>query len=521
MLAMRKFILPLLSGLGVLFFQSSLAEELVVPKALPTDSLGPVDFVKDGAKKGDPAKSIVRVNVTRQAYNFRIPWQKDSPSTRRGLGAVLPGQRILVTAQIVADAQYVELEKPDTGEKITARVDVVDYEANLALIKPEKDAPDFFEDLVPLRLAETTGVGDALEVWQFERNGSSSVTAVKTTKALVQGVFLPGHSFLVYEASGNVVYLGGTFTLPVAKDGQLAGLLLSYSSKDQVSTILPAPIIKHFLEDVADGEYEGFPSLGINFSQLLDEQLRDYLKMGDTKGGVYITSVQEGGSAESAGLEKGDVLLELDGHAVDSRGNYVDEKYGLLSLGNLIKGKPQVGDKLGMKILRDGEMKNLEAELVRRKPEDYLVLPYLFDKGPKYLLMGGLLFQELNTPYLKAYGDKWRTRAPFKLVYARSHPEAIREEGRERVVFLSGVVPTVSVQGYERLGALILDEVNGVKIGSLKELDEAFENPTDGLHEIKFHDYPKIIWLDDELVKKDNEVFLPQRYRVKELKRLD
>ena len=491
------------------------------PKAEPTPEKKATSALEGGVEKGEPARSIVRVNVSHQAHSFRIPWQKGSPGSRRGLGAVLPGEKILVTAELVANATYLEFEMADSGRKVTAVVDVIDYEANLALLRPEKPAPDFFKDLLPLRLAEDTAIGDVFEVWQFETNGSPSVTPTEVKKAEVGPVFLPNHGFLVYRASGNVVYLSGSFTLPVARDGQLAGLLLRYSSKDQVSTILPAPIIRHFLEDAADGDYQGFPSLGIKFTQTIDEQFRDYLGLKDREGGVYVSGVQEGGSAKVAGLEEGDILLELGGFAVDPRGNYIDPKYGLLSLGNLIKGTPQVGDEIELKILRDGQEKTLVTKLVRRKPEDHLVIPYMFDRGPRYLVMGGLLFEELTQSYLKSFGEKWETSAPFKLVYASGHPESFRKDGRDRVIFLAGVIPSVSVQGYERLGGLILDTVNGRKIGNIKDLDAAFKKPKDGLHEIRFHDYPKVIWLDDELARKDNMIFLPQRYRITELQRLD
>ena len=77
-------------------------------------------------------KSVVRVNTTMQSFNLIQPWQKAAPSSRLGLGAVLPGGRVLVTAQMVTDATYIELEKADTAAKAIAKVVAVDYEANLA-----------------------------------------------------------------------------------------------------------------------------------------------------------------------------------------------------------------------------------------------------------------------------------------------------------------------------------------------------------------------------------------------------
>lgn len=83
--------------------------------------------------------SVVRVNVTNQPWDFLHPWNKRAPFTRRALGAVLPGGRVLVTAELVANANYLELERAESGEKAAATVELVDYEANLALIKPQDE----------------------------------------------------------------------------------------------------------------------------------------------------------------------------------------------------------------------------------------------------------------------------------------------------------------------------------------------------------------------------------------------
>ncbi|HSH37157.1 MAG TPA: hypothetical protein VK993_00105, partial [Chthoniobacterales bacterium] len=80
--------------------------------------------------------SLVRVNVTGQPYDYARPWQKKAPFQKRALGAVLPKGRVLVTADLVANQNYVELERAETGDKTAAEVRVVDYEANLALVEP-------------------------------------------------------------------------------------------------------------------------------------------------------------------------------------------------------------------------------------------------------------------------------------------------------------------------------------------------------------------------------------------------
>ncbi len=119
-----------------------------------------------------PERSMLRVNVTSQAYNFGLPWQKQNPGTRRGLGALIPGNRVLVTAEMAQDATYVELEAAATGRKLTARIEAVDYELNLATVVPATETGDFFAGMVPLAIDNAIKPKATLDVWQFESNGA-------------------------------------------------------------------------------------------------------------------------------------------------------------------------------------------------------------------------------------------------------------------------------------------------------------------------------------------------------------
>src|SRR5256885_14642002 len=110
--------------------------------------------------------ALVRVNVTGQSYDYFRPWQKKAPFSKRALGAVLSKGRVLVTADLVTNQNYVELERAESGEKTAANVLVIDYEANLALLEPaEKSFPD---GITPLEITSDTVVGDRLAAWQLE-----------------------------------------------------------------------------------------------------------------------------------------------------------------------------------------------------------------------------------------------------------------------------------------------------------------------------------------------------------------
>jgi S1-C subfamily serine protease len=469
------------------------------------------------------SNSLVKVNATSQAYNLHLPWQKESPSGRRGLGVVLEGNRVLVTGQMVANATYIELELPESGQKVPAKVLAVDYEANLALLEspPSDKQKAFFAGLKPMAVDTGTRIEDKVDILQAGRVGELIKSPLVISKVLIRRYNVEGSGFLVYEANNIVRSEANSFTLPVVKDGKLVGLLLSYDSKNQVTTILPAPIIEHFLKDVADGSYEGFPSLGMEMQSTMDEQFREYLGLKPDAPGVLISMVMKGGSADKAGMKKGDILVAINGFSIDSRGDYKDPQYGPLSSSHLVRGRAYVGDKVEIKVIREGKEVVLKSELARRKPDDFLVLPYLFDKGPRYVLMGGLLFQELSRPYLDAFGDEQRGGAILRLAHIATHPDKYEEEGRRKLVFLSLVLPTPSAQGYDKLGGQVINKVNGQVIKDLNDLADAFKNNKGTVHVIELNDFPHILYLDGFNAERDNMRLLGGAYRIGSLKRLE
>ena len=434
--------------------------------------------------------SIIRVNVTAQGFNFYQPWEKGSTGTRRGLGVLLEGGKVLVSAQLVADSTYLELELPESGEKATAELSVVDYEANLALVQLQDPESDFLKGFAPMMLDTSPNIGDELEIWQVKDNG----TPIKTTCPIVEikttNYFLESTRFLAYELKGSLQYQAGSFVLPVAHKNQLAGLLLSYDSDEQISRILPAPIIEHFLKDLDDGKYDGFPTLGMAYARTTDEQLRKFLKIGKGDGGVYISKIIPGSTADKSGLKVGDVVLELGSYKIDSRGNYDDPTYGKVSLSHLVRGARNIGEEIPIKISRDGEIIELKGTMTRKQPTDYLVDPYMFDRGPNFYIAGGIVFQELAKPYLQIFGDKWRSRAPMRLLRALTNPDEFEEKGNKKVVFLSRVIRTPVTVGYESISHVIVEKVNGEEIHSLQDLADAFQVPEGPLHRIELSDSP-------------------------------
>lgn len=465
----------------------------------------------------DPRKHIVRVGVTSQAYDFSRPWSKRAPANRRAIGAVLAGGRVLVTAECVANATYIELESPDGERKQPASVEYVDYEADLALLKP--DAPGFLEGQQSIA-PDAVRIGDSLTVLQLEANGQVQSSAGKVTTAEVTRYPIDDSSFLICRLSVPLQMRDSVLSLPVLKEGKLAGLMLRYDAQSSLLDFIPAIVIEHFLKDAQKAPYEGFPRMGCSFSPTRDPQLRRYLGLNGNNGGVLISQILRGGPAEKAGLLKGDVLLDIAGHSIDSDGNYGDADYGRISLGHLVSTRHFEGQKVKVKIWREGKALDIEVPVARRKPNQYLSEPYVIDRAPPYFVLGGLVLQELSRQLLKEFGADWSRKAPLELVQLDRIQSELPDAGVKRAVVLTRVLPSDVTVGYEDIRNVQVTAINGVQLTCLADVPKAMTKAAEGLHKIELKGDPSVIYLDVRAVEASGSI-LQRAYGLPALGRLE
>jgi S1-C subfamily serine protease len=442
--------------------------------------------------------SVVRVNSTNQAFDFVRPWTKAAPFSRRGLGVLIDGDNILVTAELVANSDYIELERADSGEKTTATIQVIDYEANLATLRSTN--PKFLEGMQPLQTTTDVKTGDELSVLQLESNGTPVSTKALVTTVEVGKYALEDSGYLMFRMSCPLQFRENSFTLPIVKGNKLAAFLMRYDSRSQTIDAIASPVIEHYLAESHHTPYRGFPRAGLSFSPTRDPQLRRYLKLRDTDGGVYVNQVDQNGPAAKAGVKEGDVLVAIDDKQVDPDGNYLHPVYGKLSITHLTTTEVYAGQSVTMTVVRNGERQQLPVELFRRPIEEYAVEPYTIGKHPRYYILGGLVFQELTRQYLREWGANWLKDAPQRLVYYDRFQSDLFPEKR-KIVFLSQILPTEDTVGYEQLSNLVVAKLNGRNILSLDDFAAAAKNPVAGFHKIEFEEDPHEIYLDAKQVE--------------------
>jgi hypothetical protein len=421
---------------------------------------------------------LVSVRVTGQDWNWRAPWEKQSPWTRTVTGLVVPGPRILAASTAFGNPLLVEAQKLGSEAHTVARVELVDHEGPLALIAV--DDPAFWEGLAPLPL-DTRAPGEgAVAILRWQRTGLLDAYPGSLRQVRSGRHGLSQTSLLTIDVASSAEGLGESEV--VIDKGRVAGLVTGRAADSYQA--IAAPVLTQFLAGAAAGDWRGFARAGIAWQDLTNPALRESLGLAPGETGIRLTRVLPHGSAGGI-LKPGDVVLELGGAKLDPAGYYEHPLYGRMLFALLFSDGRRPGETMPVKVLRDGQRLELQLALRAMRPERDRVPPYVYGRGPDYVIEGGLVFQELTRPYLGAWGD-WSRRAPPRLLVAIDRePDAGGAEPR-RIVLLSSVLPDTANLGYQELRDLIVERVNGRSVSSLAELRQAFGSARSGFHVIEF-----------------------------------
>jgi hypothetical protein len=172
----------------------------------------------------------------------------------------------------------------------------------------------------------------------------------------------------------------------------------------------------------------------------------------------------------------GDVLLEIDGHSIASD-SFVELDGERVEMPEVVERKFK-GDEVRFHIMRD--RKEMDVTLNLTSPTAHLIQANAYDRKPRYVLFGGLLFQPLGRDFM----DAWRVEnLRVRYFYDFFVNDGLFKE-RPEVVILSTVLPDPINTYLADYRNGIVDEINGAKIRGLKDVSDAFAKRTD-YHVIK------------------------------------
>ncbi len=416
-------------------------------------------------------KSVVRIHVQKTIPSYKQPWIVNKPSSHFGSGCIISRSHILTSAHVVSHAAFIHVSKFGDPNKYTADLLFISHEADLAILTVKKR--EFFEDTKPVQIRRNlVHTQDEVAVYGFPIGGET----LSVTRGIVSRVEHEIYSHSVYQllmsqvdAPINPGNSGG----PVIVKGELVGIViqaLHRGRSENIGYMAPAPVIDHFLDDIKDGSYDGFPVLGIVAQIAQNPDLRKKKLVSDQGGGVLVTYVVPGSPADD-GILKGDILLTVDGVEIFSDGTVNFRGDERTNFSYLVDSR-QIGEEITVEVLRDG--RKMEFEISLTKGGDALRLVNSNYTVPSYYILAGCVFSPLTFNYLREWGRRWLLEAPSELLSKLSHN--VKRFPGEEVVILIRVLPSEINYGYHETRNWIVSKVNGTKIENMKHLVKVVES---------------------------------------------
>ena len=288
-----------------------------------------------------------------------------------GSGVIISEDGYIVTNNhVIEGATKLRVTLPD-GRAFDAKTIGTDPATDVALIKIDASGlPTLpFGSSDDLRLGEwVLAIGYPMEL-------QSTITAgIVSAKARQLGALNNRYgieSFIQTDAAVNPGNSGGAL---VNTRGELVGIntIIKTSTGSYVgySFAVPETIVRKVVVDLKESGVVQRAVLGISF-RAIDQQFID--ELGDDSdikeiGGIYVASVAEGGSASEAGLRKGDVILSVDGVAVNDSATFLEQI-----------GKRRPGDEITLKLRRGEKDITTKATLQNKAGETSLLSPESVD----------------------------------------------------------------------------------------------------------------------------------------------
>ncbi len=450
-------------------------------------------------------ESIVKIFTVSKIPNYSTPWNS---STRRShaSGAVIEGNRILTNAHVVANQTFIEVKRYGKTKRYKAKVEFVSHQADLALLSV--DDKTFFDGVKSLKLNGLPNIQQKVTVYGFPTGGTSLSVSSGVVSRIEHTRYV--HSKEIFmsiqvDAAINPGSSGG----PAISEGMIVGVVMQQIPKAQsIGYLVPVGVIKHFLNDVKDGRYDGFPHLGVTTEMMQSSALRSVHKMDDKTTGVLVIDMSERSPAFGR-LKKGDVLLSIDGSKIENDGTIEFRHHQFTSYKYFIDQK-QVGDTLTLGFLRDGKKNKTRIVLNHVADDHLLVNTVAYDVEPKYFIYGGYVFSPLtrnrlmrssaSLPQLRELAGEWAT------------------DEREEVVILLKVLPAEINRGDHTFSLWTVDKVNSRKYKDFSEFLQII-NDFKGEYLILEDAEGVMIAIDRKEAEKIEEMIL-KRYSIKSSKKL-
>lgn len=418
--------------------------------------------------------TVVQIFVHKADFNWVEPYKTPRQAGSTGTGFFIDQTGLIITnAHVVDQYRAVYIQIPHFGKR---RFDVevvgVSPDRDLALLRviPEDLAVivDGLQQLPVLEFGDSDTVrrADQIMALGFPLGQQS----LKSTVGVVSGLqHIGGRSLIQIDAPINPGNSGGP---SLNRSGAVVGVNSSgifAKGTQNVGYIIPSNEVKLFLRQLDDTPDTGGvkflrkPFLGVLYNTATDTLAR-YLG-NPVQGGLYVVEVYKGSPLDKAGVQSGDMIYEIDGHEIDYFGEiqtrWCEDRLSVVDY----VARLMPGDAIHMVIYRQGIRKELVAEFgfsdvtpVRTRYPGYETVDYE--------VIGGMVVMELTLNHLPIFIKENAQLSRFVQL----------DNQLDSSLILTHVIPDSSASRSRVLTpAMILKEVNGQKVTTLKEFRDSIE----------------------------------------------
>ncbi len=418
----------------------------------------------------------VFLRVYQQPYDWQMPWNRKPVRRQTGLALVTPNQRLLTTAELVAEHTLVEVYRPGDRYPSKATVLRTDDALNLALLEVEDNA--FWSGL------EFPGWGKA-------QKGEVQVATAKAPDRWEQQAGMLDELKVGYRLRTETwipvlqvqdVKDSGPAGAPVLQEGRVIGLALKQT--DETWSVLHATHLQQFLEHPPSNPNSALTHRGFLWTRVPQPSVTNHAGIPAATVGIWITQILPFGTGSQV-LRRGDLLTQLGAWTLNADGQIKHPVWGSVLFDALFLEELTLGTAIELRIWRNGREQTVTATVRPFEPNQALVPSEPAGAAPHYLVQGGLLFQELSLNYLRSWGSEWSKRAPLRLRLYKALKHAALETPSQRVVLLTHVLPDAINLGYQDLSHEVVEQINGLDVSGLEAVHKAFQQPQGKYHVIR------------------------------------
>jgi serine protease Do len=363
---------------------------------------------------------------------------------QRGLGSGVIYSKdglVLTNNHVIEEADEITVQTAD-GTDYDAEVVGTDAKSDVAVLRIKGNV----KDLVPIKLGDSTSlrVGDVVLAIGNPFGFSQTVTmGIVSAKGRSETGIVDYADFIQTDAAINPGNSGGAL---VNMQGELVGINTAIISRtggyQGIGFAIPSNMASQIAQAlVKDGRVvRGWLGIGI---QDVNPDLAGAMSL-PTADGVLVSDVEPGGPADKGGLQRGDVILTVDGKKTNSS----------TQLRNLIA-EAGANKKVDLSILRGGKPQALPillGELKSDKPE----VSRGGDGAARPEMLQGLQVEPL-TPQLRA-----RLELPSTL---------------KAGIVVTGVAPGSAAQRAGIAPGDVIVELNKQPISSVQQFRDAYKKP--------------------------------------------